>query len=130
MSEWRQHLLPRKVSGQAEPKTCGITVKNVWKKTSFYSRLCQSDTCPGLLELKTPANKNLGIFQLTKHWFSVRRNVAGQLIRCFVNTLTKECTYCLSLLYCIHVKAVEDQDIKHRGWTSNLIFNHNIVINI
>jgi len=93
--------------------------KNIWyrcqkcmKKTSSHSRLCQSDTCTGLLELITPANKNLGVFQITKHWFSVRRNVAGQPIRCFVNTLTKECTYCLSLLNCIHVKAVEAEDIK------------------
>ena len=93
--------------------------KNIWyrcqkcsKKTSLLSRFCQSDTCTGLLELIAPVNLNLGVFKITEQWFSVRRNYAGQPIRCFVNRITKECTSCNSLLNCNHVKAVESEDIK------------------
>ena len=90
------------------------------KKTSSHSRLCQSDTCTGLLELIAPVNKNLGVFKITEQWFSVRRNYAGQPIRCFINRITKECTYCLTLLNCNHVKAIEDEDIKQ---TKKLVSN-------
>ena len=79
------------------------------KKTKNRSMFCGEYQCTGRLNEIIAVNKSLGVYKLDDNICSVRRNIAGNLVRTFVNLKTRECSFCTTELNCRHVKAAQEE---------------------
>ena len=81
------------------------------KKSRSDSKYCQNVGCSGKM---TPIDSNvnfLGVYELEENIFSVRRNLSGHPVRCFVNKETMSCSFCTSFSDCIHMQAITKGEI-------------------
>ena len=64
------------------------------KKSKSDSKYCQNVDCSGEM---APIDSNvnfLGVYKLEENIFSVRRNLSGHPVRCFVNKESRSCSFC------------------------------------
>ena len=79
-------------------------------RSSSNAKFCDDLSCRGTVS-KVTDMLTYGVYTLPGNVFSVRRNHRGRAVRCFVNTITKECSSCDQEVNCRHVKAVSDEDL-------------------
>ena len=90
------------------------------KKTKNRSTFCGEYQCTGRLKEIIAVKKSLGVYKLDDNICSVRRNIAGNSVRTFVNLKTGECSFCTTEINCHHVKAAqEEQNLKVQSTPTN-----------